>query len=224
MSRSSRRTARRLLVGLLAALVLTAAAVVGGVLLLDREAGERGGGCVLRLATALGSLDLTTTTVLREAFCDRVDPADAAAAVGVEDVQATAYVDGDSAAVTPTVTDVVHEHGCAWTAADGRAARAWVFAPPVTPQRAGELVAGLPVQLGEAAGTPCTPLPEPALGTPGVSLSCPAGALTTVSARGLLGDAWLSCSLTGAATEPVAELAERADRWCASVVLAAQAD
>jgi hypothetical protein len=111
------------------------------------------------------------------------------------------------------VSDVAHEFGCSWSAADGGEARGWVFAPPVTAAQARRLVRTA------ARTTGCTELPDAAVfGTPSVAVTCTDGATQTVSYRGLFGDAWLACSLQGVGPVDPVELAERADRWCATVV------
>lgn len=203
---------------LLVSLLVTALVVLGGVVLLDpgQEEPQR----QAPLPVALESLDTTALVVRRAAFCDAVPESDVAAAVGTGEVEATAYGNGEMAPVAGA-EDVVHEFGCTWTAADGRAAAAWVFAPPVTPERATELV--------DAAAAGCEQLSAPAYGSPGVALLCPGDdpALATVSFRGLFGDAWLTCTLTAEAADaadPAAgrsALVDRTGRWCASVALAA---
>lgn len=193
-------------------LAVTALLVVGGVALLGPSESEPE--APRPLPVALESLDTTTLVVRRAAFCDAVPDSDVAAAVGTGEVDATAYGNGDLAMVGGS-EDVAHEYGCAWTAEDGRAAAAWVFAPPVTAQRAAELAA--------AAATGCEALTAPAYGSPTAAVACPTAdpARVTVSFRGLFGDAWLACSLTGDAAEPREELVDRAGRWCATVALAA---
>lgn len=188
------------------------------------------------LATTLADLEPATMTVARASFCGEVPTADVEAAVlggapsssasgsaadstGTSaEVTGTAYADGERAAVTADVTDVAHEFDCTWRTGDGREARAWVFAPPVTAERARELATDAARQQG------CRPAAGLSLGTPGGAVSCPAGkGLARVTAYALLGDAWLTCSLTGRASEPPADLVDRADRWCATVLTAASA-
>jgi hypothetical protein len=109
---------------------------------------------------------------------------------------------------------VAQEFGCSWTGGSGTVASGWVFAPPVTVERAQELVAAARSAKG------CAPLPGAATyGSPSVALTCTAGGVTTLSFQGLFGDAWLVCRLAGSRA---ADPANVADRWCASVLLAAR--
>ena len=110
--------------------------------------------------------------------------------------------------------DVVHEDGCTFEAEDGTAARAWVFAPPVTAAQAAVLAR----QASTAEG--CRELPDaPAFGRSSVATVCDTTDDSAVTSfRGLFGDAWLTCSLIVPATAPEQEaLAERTGRWCAAV-------
>lgn len=166
-------------------------------------------------STPLTAVDTTGLTVPRSAFCDRVAPADAQRALGVEVASSTAYDNGEQAQLTPRVHDVAHEFGCSWTAADGTRARAWVFAPPVTLARAREL-------RREAAGPGCHVLPKAsAFGAPSVAVQCrePDHRVRTTFS-GLFGDAWLSCELEVAGPARPG-LVDRSGRWCVTVVRAA---
>ena len=59
---------------------------------------------------------------------------------------------------SPTdVRDVAHEYGCTFEAADGTIARAWLFAPPVTPARARHLVKAAARRPGLPRRSPRTP-------------------------------------------------------------------
>ena len=98
-------------------------------------------------------------------------------------------------------------------------ARAWLFAPPVTPARARDLIKAA----GAAKG--CRPEPQdPGFGQQSVAVVCDKGGTTTASYRGLFGDAWLSCSVavaTGSVDQPA--LLDRTGRWCVQVAEAASA-
>ena len=166
------------------------------------------------LATELTTLDTTTLALARQPFCDRVAGADVKTALGQAPESADTWDNGSPVRLPDGSSDVAHEHGCRWTAESGASAAAWVFAPPVTEQTAARLVQSATRTAG------CTPLAgAAAYGAPSVALSCPAGTagLTTVSYRGLFGDAWLVCELTTAQPD-----ADRAGRWCAGVALAAR--
>ncbi len=163
---------------------------------------------------SLEDLDTTALVVPRAPFCDRVDPAAVTRALGEEPADVSAYRSGQRIKISDDVADVVHEFGCRWTAGGGTA-EAWVFAPPVTRRRAAALV--------EAARRPrgCGEVPDaPDFGRPSVGCARSSSAATSVSLRGLFGDAWLTCSLS-LASEPRAEVVDRAMRWCAAVATGA---
>jgi len=156
------------------------------------------------LAARLTAADTTAMTVRRVPFCGEVDDATAAAALGGPVTARTAWQPGDRVAVSGRVKDIADEYGCSWATASGARARAWVFAPPVTPERAAELATAKPT-----AG--CTPASRmPAYGAPTSALTC--GDRTVV--RGLFGDAWLTCELTSHDLDLVG-------RWCLAVARAA---
>ena len=89
--------------------------------------------------TPLADVDTTSLVVARAPFCDAVDPAAVARALGEEPAEGSAYRSGQRIKLSDDVADVVHEFGCRWTAGDG-VAEAWVFVPPVTRERADDLV------------------------------------------------------------------------------------
>lgn len=157
--------------------------------------------------TALADFATEEVTIARDSFCSRVAPAAIEDALGGAPARADEWVNGDRATVGG-VTDVVHEFGCRWRAADGTAVSGWVFAPPVTPGRAAVL------RRAAAQAEGCRPVAgAPAYGSPSVAVRCDDG---TTSFHGLFGDAWLSCSA------PSSDLAV-AGRWCMSVAQAATA-
>lgn len=168
----------------------------------------------------LADLDTTSLVVQRAAFCDDVDPAAVAAALGTGDdseAQAAPYSSGDAVDLGSGADRLVHELGCRWTdgAAEPASAAAWVFLPPVPPADAEEYVAATPTD-------GCNVLEGPAFGAPTLALACALDGATEVSFRGLFGDAWLTCTLTApTATIPAEELVERAGAWCAAVAVAA---
>jgi hypothetical protein len=200
---------------LLAAVVATAAVVGLGVALTPPDEEEPSPEAV-PATTTLADLDTSAVAARRAGFCDSVAPEDVAAALGGEPAETAAYGNGDAVPLGDG-TDVAHEFGCAWTGADGTVARGWVFAPPVTTGRAREL------RRLAARTADCRRIPRaPAYGESSIALECATGGGVEVSFRGLLGDGWLTCSLRGAATA-APDLEGRADRWCASILLAAGA-
>ena len=160
-----------------------------------------------------------TKAVPRAAFCDAVDPRQVAAALGDEPLEAQSYDNGEEVTLADGVTDVAHEFGCTWARADQSEARAWVFAPPVSADRARELV--------EAAGRSkdCQASATPAYGSPSVGLLCTGEAGGRASYQGLFGDAWLTCQVASQDPEVSgAELLRRTGAWCVGVAMAASAD
>jgi hypothetical protein len=184
-------------------------------------------------STPLADFATDALVVRRESVCadagpDAVDPGavdpDAVEeALGGEPEASSSYDNGEPARLTEGVTDVAHEFGCVWRRADGSSARAWVFAPPVTVDRARTLVRGARTAPG------CSSAPDaPAFGRPSVAVVCRGDGTLEVSHRGLFGDAWLSCALAVPARG--ADRADRADRaalldraghWCVAVATAA---
>ena len=164
--------------------------------------------------TPLADVDTTSLVVARAPFCDAVDPAAVARALGEEPAEGSAYRSGQriklSDGTRGGAADVVHEFGCRWTAGDG-VAEAWVFVPPITRERAADLVR-----------TGCRGVQDPAFGEPSTICRTQADGVATYTFRGLFGDAWLTCRLVvGAGQE---ETLDRADRWCAAVATAAATD
>lgn len=160
--------------------------------------------------TSLSDLASEDPTIVRGEFCPRVAPGAIEEALGAEPSDSTSWRNGDRARVADGVRDVVHEYGCAWTTSDG-AARAWVFAPPVTTVRARELGRVATRAKGCRALSDAEPF-----GTSSVATTCGKADDAVTTYHGLFGDAWLSCSLGG-------EDAERTGRWCVSVAQAAAA-
>jgi len=190
----------------LVALLLTAAGCSSG----SEPSAQSSAGPSSVAPTPLSELRTDTMTVARTAFCARVAPGAVEDALGATPDSSDSWANGDRARLTDGpggVTDVAHEFGCRWAAADGTTASAWVFAPPVTPGQAGRL------RRAAATAPGCHPVPgAPDFGSPSVAVRCADG---TTSFHGLFGDAWLSCSLG-------ADL-ERVSRWCVAVAEAATA-
>jgi hypothetical protein len=166
-------------------------------------------------ATQLADLDTTEIVVPRAPFCDRISPEAVTTVLGEEPGDASAHRSGQRVKVSDGVADVVHEFGCRWTAGDD-AAEAWVFAPPVTPQRARALVAQVDRRRGCEAGE------TPAFGRPTAACARRVEGHFSMSYYGLFGDAWLSCSLS-LSDEPKSTVADRAAVWCAAVATGASA-
>ncbi|GAA4811226.1 hypothetical protein ACFQ0K_03820 [Nocardioides caeni] len=207
---------------LLLSAFLTLVPVTIGVVVSDDTTPEREP--VAYTGTALADYDTTTTAVQRAEFCDLL-PAEAATEALDAEATGSAYGNGDASDIVPG-GDVAHEYGCRFVPADDTAddnrsgieARAWVFAPPVTADRATMLIRAAQRTRG------CTVDPAaPAYGAPSVAVQCTSAGRRTASFRGLFGDAWLSCSLSLPDSTPIDDLVDRAGRWCVAVALAASA-
>lgn len=167
-------------------------------------------------STPLTAYDTRGVAVARTHFCDRISRPAVKDALGGKPVDATAWDNGETARLTDEVEDVAHEYGCAYRGKGGAEAQAWLFAPPVTGDRAQDLVTAARGADG------CAAAPDaPAFGDPSVALECTEDAQATTSFRGLFGDAWLACSVTGSADEGEDRVA-LAGRWCVQVVEAAR--
>ena len=178
-------------------------------------------------STPLAEFATEALVVRRESICadagrdavdaGAVDPGAVEEALEGEPEASSSYDNGEPARLTEGVTDVAHEFGCVWRRADGTSARAWVFAPPVTVDRARLLVRGALTAPG------CSPVPDaPAFGRPSVAVLCRGDGALEVSYRGLFGDAWLSCALEVPARGlDRAALLDGAGRWCVAVATAA---
>lgn len=201
---------------LLLAVVATLAAVAVGVVATRGEPPAPAPPAVAPPPVALEALETTEVAVGRGDFCPAVPPEAVEAAVGGEVADSVVYGNGRRARVVGDVRDVAHEFSCAWSAPDGTVARAWVFVPPVTTDRAEDLAQAARRDEGCAS-----PTGAPSYGRPTVALVCEEGDSVRQSFRGLFGDAWLTCQLTVPDAVPRTELAERTSRWCAAVVQSA---
>lgn len=172
---------------------------------------EEDGAAPVDRGTPLAEVDTSSLVVARAPWCEDLPAAAVERALGGPVARTSSYTNGDRARITDQVRDVAHEHSCTFRAADGTTARAWVFAPPVTPAAARALARSA----GRSKG--CRVLADaPALGRPSVATLCSGG--TEVAYHGLLGDAWLSCSLAAPAGVREADLRDRTDQWCTAVV------
>lgn len=165
--------------------------------------------------TPLASYDTTEVALARAPYCDRVDPGAIAAALGEVAQRTSSHDNGEPLRLADGTRDVAHEYGCSWSV--GRAtARTWLFAPPITADRARALVS-------EARSAPgCeADAQAPAFGTPSLALVCTDDGRVAASYRGLFGDAWLVCELTARGDRE--DVVRRAGRWCVAVATAASA-
>lgn len=204
---------------LVAAAVLTASAVGVGLAVRGGDADpERAAPTApTPRGTPLAAYDTSQVVVARAAFCSGLVADTVAAALGADPQTSSSYGNGQRAEVADGVEDVAHEFSCTWVAADGTTARAWVFAPPITPERARGLARAATRTRGCDAVTDA-----PDYGSPSAATVCTTGSAVEASYRGLFGDAWLACSLTApeAGTDR-ADLVDRTGRWCVAVAQAA---
>jgi hypothetical protein len=163
--------------------------------------------------TPVEDLVVAEVRLVRGAFCDRVPGPAVEAALGAEADADDAWSNGDPVPGSGEGSgEVGHEIGCAWTGPAGAAARAWVFARPVSTDLAATLVADAGRQQG------CTAEPTPTFGAPAVLQTCTlADGVQRVRRAGLFGDTWLTCEVSGATS---GDVGRRTDRWCAAVVAA----
>lgn len=206
-------TKRRLGVLALVAVVVTATAILlGRGLLVTAPSG--GTAAPTRPAaepTPLADVDTSRLTLDRVAFCDRVSAEAIARVLGQSAGEATSWQPGER---LPASQQISNEFGCAWSAGPV-SARAWVFAPPITPDRARDFT-------DEAVGKGCTKVSgAPSLGSPTLTQRCTAktGAGAT-SVYGLLGDTWVGCEIIGI---DQADGANRVGEWCVEVLEALRA-
>ena len=167
--------------------------------------------------SAAEAVDLTALRVQRAAFCDRLGQTDVRDALDARVTASDQYRSGERVRLAPGVADVSHEFGCTYRAATGAQARVWVFAEPVS----GREAAGIGRGARRTSG--CRSLDtRPAFGRSPAGTVCrvtrPSGRQVTL--RGLFGNAWLSCQVTSAGSEPRPDLVRRSSRWCVRVATA----
>ena len=162
--------------------------------------------------TPLVDVDTTALVVRRAPFCDAVEPAAVARALDTQEADVTAYRSGQRIRIGK-VSDVVHEFGCRWTV-DDSVAEAWVFAPPITRERA--------TRLARAVRDGCPGAAGPAFGEPWGRCLRDQGRKARLVYGGLFGDAWLGCALTKDA-DATGDVETRGEEWCAAVAMGAAA-
>jgi hypothetical protein len=155
--------------------------------------------------TPLDGYVTSGVTLIRSEFCDRVTGEAVMAALGEEPTADRSWLPGTR---LPGSSDISNEFGCSWTAGPVRAT-AWVFAPPVTADRAGDFAR-------ESVGKACERLATaPDLGAPSVARHCAHAGLTSV--HGLVGDTWVGCEISGRPVPGVDDTA-RVGEWCVAVL------
>lgn len=158
--------------------------------------------------------DQARPPVARGPLCGALRLADVRAALAAPVLRRNGYGPGQRVLLAPGVRDVSHEYACVYRARSGAQARVWVFAEPVTRRAATVLVR----RAGSAKG--CRPAPvATGFGDPSVGTLCPGPRRPgrDLVARGLFGDAYLSCELVTTGTETESEAVRRANSWCVGV-------
>jgi hypothetical protein len=198
----------RLLAGTVVAVVLLAVALAAWLVRDDDPIAEPGPS-----ASPTAEVALSELVIDRGEFCDRLAVEEVEEALAAPVAGTNHYRSGERTALAPGITDVAHEYGCRYIAADGARARVWVFAEPVTGRSARVLARDTPDdgcrRLEDGLG----------YGAPSTGTTCPGPGRTgrEVTRSGLFGDAWLSCQLTTVGGEPAAEAVRRSSQWCARV-------
>lgn len=164
--------------------------------------------------TTLETYNTDGVAVARSPFCDRVSPTGIEHALGAAAASHRDYGNGDRIRLPDGSRAIAHEYGCEWSAENGVTARAWVFVPPVSRGRAERLVQ-------EALSGPCSRTGSGQFGTPSVAARCRTDEGVERSWRGLFGDAWLVCTLSGPGASDAPE--RRTSEWCVSALEAARA-
>ena len=112
----------RWLLLVLAAAVVTAAAVATGMFVDDEPDSSAQPRPAEVRSTPLEDVDTSTLAVQRTDFCDGVPSEAVAAALGAEPEDQTPYGNGEKARLDGRDKDVAHEFGCSWTPAPARPA------------------------------------------------------------------------------------------------------
>lgn len=186
------------------------AAVATGALLLSMagcsgDPGDQPADVPTAERTPLRDYDTSGLTLVRSEFCDRVAEGAVTAALGEESTTDRSWLPGTR---LPGSSDLSNEFGCSWTSGSVRAT-AWVFAPPVTADRAGDFAR-------ETVGRGCERLETaPDLGEPSVARHCGGAELTGF--HGLVGDAWVGCEISGLPVSGGDDTA-RVGEWCVAVL------
>lgn len=172
-------------------------------------------------ALSLADVDTSALVVPRVDLCAGLPVAAVEAALAGEVRRSETWADGEQARLSAEVRDVAHEDGCRFDGPARTSAAAWVFTPPVSPERA----AALAEAALDGAGSRCRDVPgAAAYGDPSVAQTCRSGALRETRYAGLVGDAWVTCSLSAPRSVERTDLEARADAWCAAVLVGSSPD
>ena len=162
--------------------------------------------------TPIARLNTSSLEVPRIEFCALVPKDAVTAALGAAPADTATWGNGDTEPASGLTGDVLHELGCAWSAANGTTARAWIFARPVDARFARTTIRASSTTKG------CRRVTGPAFGDPAYTQECTlAGEVARIRHAGLFGQTWLTCEVAGPGGMPIPEVRERADAWCVEV-------
>lgn len=168
--------------------------------------------------TPIDAYDAEGVALPRAPLCSLIPEGPVELAVGGE-ASTAHYENGQSAPITAGIRDVAHEFGCSYAGPGGVVARAWVFAPPVTPGMAADVLEGVRRTKG------CRLTEGHGFGEPGTGSVCASRDLTEAAYRGLFGDTWFTCQLSRprhVAVPQQQRLLASAGEWCVAVVESAR--
>lgn len=164
--------------------------------------------------TPIARLNTAALEIPRIEFCASIPDSAVSDALAGEPDSDTSYGNGEEQRLPGVGPAVLHEIGCSWARDDGSAARAWIFARPVTPAFARTVISSQK----EARG--CRTVAGPAYGDPSATQLCRLpGGEQRVRHAGLFDESWLTCELSSAKSA-LAELRKRTDSWCVEVATA----
>lgn len=159
--------------------------------------------------TPIARLNTAQLVLHRIPFCDLVPRSAITDALGRRPTSHASWGNGDSSAFVGGPGDRSQEFGCRFSAGSA-VAEAWVFASPVRPSLAEQVVRDATHEKG------CRDALAPSFGSPSVEQLCRQdGDVVRVRHAGLFGATWLTCQVS--ASLPGGQVGRRADAWCVQV-------
>jgi hypothetical protein len=160
-------------------------------------------------STPIARLNTAQMELHRIRFCDLLPPQAVTEALRGRATDRSSWANGDTTPLVGGDGDRAQEFGCRFSAGSSAAA-AWVFASPVEPGSARQVVRGSSGQEG------CRDRPGATFGQPSELQVCRLpGGVVRVRHAGLFGQTWLTCQVAAAADLP--QVTRRADAWCVQV-------
>lgn len=159
--------------------------------------------------TPIARLNTAQMELHRIPFCDLLPRQAVTEALAGRATDRSSWRNGDTTPVVGGRGDRAQELGCRFSAGSSTAA-AWVFASPVEPGFAHQVVRDSSREDG------CRDEPGATFGQPSELQTCRLpGGVVRVRHAGLFGQTWLTCQVSAAATEQ--QVTRRADAWCVQV-------